>query len=203
MQDKSSLRKELIRKRLMIPDDERKDLDSAVFDKIVSMDEYIKADIILVYVSYNGETDTYRLIKDALNRSKRVACPVCSKLNGEPFLEFCFIDSIDELMEGYRGIPEPDKNKAQKVIEKDIGQALVIVPMVGYDREGNRLGYGKGYYDRFLSSYDHRNAIGIAYSIQECEKLPAESHDIKPDTIITDDRTLRITNRSGNERSAV
>ncbi len=192
MQDKSSLRKELIRKRLMIPDDVRIDLDRAVFDKIVSKDEYIKADTIFVYASYNGETDTFRLIGDALNRSKRVACPVCSESNGEPHLDFYYIEKIDELTEGYRGIPEPDRNKALKATENDTGQALIIVPMVGYDREGNRLGYGKGYYDRFLSSCDHRFAMGIAYSMQECEKLPADIHDIKPDMIITDEKIFRF-----------
>lgn len=183
---KKQIRKHVLKTRSSMDDRLRRKYDDAIFSKILSLEEYGKTDIILTYASYNGEADTYRLIRRALADGKRVGCPVSGVRDGEPLLDFYYILSPDDLSEGYRGIPEPDVNKCMKVSKDDIAQALIIVPLVGYDDEGNRLGYGKGFYDRFLAGHEYMLSAGIAYSCQRCDKLPVDEYDVRPDIIITE-----------------
>lgn len=187
MHDKRIIRKKLIEDRLAINENIRGVLDMKILRAVTDTPEYKDSDIILTYVSYNGEVDTLRLIGDAFSKGKHVGCPVCVFKDNEPAMDFYYIESLDELKEGYKGIKEPDKTKAVRVSDSDISSSLVILPMVGYDPSGNRLGYGGGFYDRFLGSHDYDCTIGLAYSKQECNELPAGIYDIKPDIIVTDE----------------
>lgn len=186
--NKKRIRRALIKKRLELSDKERKKLDRSILMNLSGTDEYLNSSIILTYVSYNGEVDTKELIKKAIAEGKHVGCPVCTVKEGEPAIDFFYIDSMDALIEGYKGIPEPDKNTAVAVDAGDIEKALIIVPLLGYDSKRNRLGYGKGFYDRFLSSYKFACSIGLAYSLQECKALPYAEYDVRPDIIITEKR---------------
>lgn len=192
MQEKKVIRKKLIEERLAITVKKRDILDDKIFRAVTDTAEYADADVILTYVSYNGEVDTLRLIRDALLKGKHVGCPVCVFHDNEPALEFYYIKSPDELIEGYKGIKEPDKSKAVMVSDKETASSLVILPMVGYDPSGNRLGYGRGFYDRFLGTHDYACAMGLAYSIQECNELPAGIYDVKPDIIVTDEMIMDL-----------
>ena len=183
---KKQLRKHILKTRSALDDKLRSEYDEAIFEKVIALEEYGKTDIILTYASYNGEADTYRLIERAVADGKKVGCPVSDVSSGVPLLDFYYISSPDDLTEGYKGIPEPDVNKCMKVIEDDISRSLIIVPLVGYDDEGNRLGYGKGFYDRFLSGHEYLLSAGIAYSCQRCGKLPVDEYDVRSDIIITE-----------------
>ncbi|MBR5406468.1 MAG: 5-formyltetrahydrofolate cyclo-ligase [Lachnospiraceae bacterium] len=183
---KKELRLELSEKRKSIDEHERKKMDEAILKVLTGLSEYKSSNTVLTYASYNGEADTYGLINTCLSDNKKVACPVCSFVDGEPALEFYYINRTDELKNGYRGIPEPLKDGAVKVPKEVVKSSLMILPAVGYDRSGNRLGYGKGFYDRFLERNNTGITIAIAYSCQECDMVPVEQHDRKPDIIINE-----------------
>ncbi|MCR5509028.1 MAG: 5-formyltetrahydrofolate cyclo-ligase [Lachnospiraceae bacterium] len=192
-EEKKLIRKRLIKERLDIIPADRKRYDEAILLNLTKLSGYMTSDILLTYASYNGEADTFCLIEDAVKNGKRVACPRCTVKNGEPVLEFRYIGSAKELISGYKGIPEPGEDNTKTVEDRDIKKAAVIIPMVGYDPSGNRIGYGKGFYDRFLSRNRTGINIGIAYSCQECISLPACRHDIKPDIIVTEKAILKIS----------
>ena len=184
--DKKEIRRELIRRRAALDRDDRDLFDKAILDALTSLDEYKKADLILTYVSYNDEVDTLNLIDRCLSEGKPVACPRCRVEDDRYLLDFYRITSRDDLVKGYKGIPEPIGNELSKLGDEDMVNALIIVPMVGYDRESNRIGYGKGFYDRFLAAHKGLTSIGLAYRCQEYEKLPADEFDIRPDIIINE-----------------
>ena len=183
---KKEIRKRLIYERGHIDEKDRKQNDLKIFNKLVGLREYREADLILVYASYNGEVDTSRLIERALADGKRVACPSCRIEDDEPLLEFYRITSFDDLRPGFKGIPEPRTGSRDKLTLEETDGCLVIVPLVGYDKANNRLGYGKGFYDRFFASHKALKKIGLAYLCQEEEKLPTDDHDVKLDMIINE-----------------
>lgn len=187
MEPKKALRKRLIDARLAISEELRAKMDKDILNIFTGTSVYIESETILSYYSYNGEADTHELIKRAIKDGKRVACPVSFLRDDIPTLDFYYISSPDELKSGYKGIPEPETDVSEKVSDEDIANALIIVPMVGFDSEGNRLGYGRGFYDRFFSSGKHGCLTALAYTIQECESIPTDEYDIKPDIIITND----------------
>lgn len=183
---KKEIRKRLIFERGHIEDKDRERKDLKIFSKLVALREYREADLILVYASYNGEVDTFRFIERALADDKRVACPRCRIEDNVPLLDFYGITSPDDLIPGYKGIPEPRTDRGDKLTFEEISGCLCFVPLVGYDKANNRLGYGKGFYDRFFASHKYLKKIGLAYMCQEEEKLPTDEHDIKLDMIINE-----------------
>ena len=131
--------------------------------------------MVLIYVSLEDEVDTMGLIKYSLNIGKRVAVPKCE--NG--LISFCYILSLDELEKGSYGILEPIGNN----IVNSFKNSICIVPGVCFDKEGNRIGYGGGYYDRFLSSYKGIK-IGLTYKESIVDKIDKDEYDIKMDKVI-------------------
>ena len=189
---KKEIRHDLISIRLSIKEDERSAHDAAILNNLVNTEEYRQSDTVLTYASYNGEAGTYDFIKRCIKDGKQVACPLSGYINGEPKLDFYYISDSDSLREGFKGIPEPVPEISYKVDDDMILQALIVVPMVGYDKTGNRLGYGGGFYDRFLAFHRYRAAIGLAYSCQEYNSLPVDKYDCKPDMIINENEVIRI-----------
>ena len=192
---KKELRHKLTETRRSISEELRSGMDLKILEGITGTEEYDRCGIVLTYASYNGEADTYGLIRRCILDGKKVACPVCAFTNGEPLLDFYLIDSIDDLKKGYRGIPEPPDDRSKRVDDDEILGALIVVPMVGYDKTGNRLGYGGGFYDRFLAYHRYLSAVGIAYSCQEHEGLPTDRYDCRPDMIINENTVIRIRER--------
>ena len=183
---KKEIRKKLISCRSLLKDEDRKKYDSIILERILALDEFVRADTILVYASYNGEADTYGLIRECFKAGKKVACPKCRIDDGVPAIDFYLISSLDDLIPGFKGIPEPSGDVGLKLTYEDMSDALVIIPMVGYDKSNNRLGYGKGFYDRFLSAYPDLRKVGIAYSCQEADDLPTDEYDVRLDMIINE-----------------
>jgi 5-formyltetrahydrofolate cyclo-ligase len=183
---KRKIRKQLMEARSGLDESSRSEYDAAILEGILSLKEYKEAGLILTYVSYNGEVDTFGLIYKALGEGKKVGCPVCDVSSGEPRMNFCYITSVDDLVDGYKSIREPDSDVCERVDPKDMEKALIIVPMVGYDDDGNRLGYGKGFYDRFLAANKFTASVGLAYTCQRVDMLPVDKYDIKPDFILTE-----------------
>lgn len=156
-----------------------------ITEKVLVSREFSNASVIHTYVSIerNHEVDTSSLITEALKRNKRVVVP---KVIGQGELDHIEINSLEELKENKWGVPEPEKKKKIRVNKLD----LVIVPMVAGDQKKNRLGYGKGYYDRFLVNCPAVK-IGLLFDCQlHNDKLPVETFDIPLDILITETRRI-------------
>ena len=172
---KRSLRRRLIAERKAMRFDVRKTADESIFRQLIALVH--DADIVLTYVSTDIEVDTRQLLQYCFDNKIHVGVPV----SGDTELAFYEIHSFSELKDGRYGIPEPVDRTAEIVTTP---RSLCIVPALCADESGLRLGYGKGYYDRFLNRFPGKSAI-ICYSDFKME-VPAEPHDKKADMTIFD-----------------
>ena len=164
-------------------------------------EEYQAAENILVYASMRSEVMTDDIILDALANGKKVFCPkVTDKESGK--MEFVRIMTLEDLKEGYFGIREPEINEESEIAREgnlENGQdssvvsadyALVIMPGAAFDRENNRIGYGGGFYDRYLKENPENKTIALAFECQITdEKIPADEFDMKPEVLLTEAET--------------
>ena len=187
---KKSLRKAVLNKRDGISRDEHKKYSEIITERFISWDVYKECEELLVYVSFRSEVDTYGIISDALTENKKVYCP---RVIGDNML-FYQIKSMEDLEQGYMGILEPETTLP--LFECTDKKCLVIMPGSVFDRYGNRIGYGRGYYDRFLSDcYDkgiRSVKAALAFDIQMVYAVPAEEHDFKVNFIFTEKETIMI-----------
>ena len=159
-----------------------------ITDKVCSLRNYLDADNLLIYGSYKSEVCTLEIIKDAFEKEKKVFCP---KVLEAGKMEFYQIQSLDDILCGFKNIPEPivTDHPYHEMVE---GKSLMIMPMVAFDMEGNRLGYGGGFYDRYLQKFSKMQNIALAYECQKYSpRLPVEETDIKPEIIITENQKLK------------
>lgn len=150
--------------------------------------QYQNAGLLFLYASYQNEVMTHALIEDSLFAEKRVALPVSTVAAGIPRLDFYEITDMEQIVSGYKGIPEPDISNAcvkQRLIEE--APDLLLMPGVAFDRNRNRLGYGMGFYDRFLQRRFRIQTIAVAYECQLFERIPANDFDYRPDQLITEE----------------
>ncbi len=184
---KKKLRAELLKKRDSIPSDQKKRKDTAVKKNLFNLKEFRNAENVLMYVSFRSEVDTTWYLEEILNLDKKLIVPlVNSKLKTLSLYE---IRDTSELASGYMGIPEPAVDDDRLVHLSDID--LAVIPGSGFDTNGNRLGYGGGYYDRLLSKVEnHIKAVALAFEEQITDDIPSEPHDIKMDIIVTDKRVV-------------
>ncbi len=172
---KKALRKELISRRKAMDESRRKAADESVFAQLKPLID--SADSVLTYVSTEIEVDTQRVLEYCFETGKRVAVPV----SGDTELFFYEINSFSDLALGRFSIMEP---ACREVIFTGSEKSLCIVPALCADGNGLRLGYGRGYYDRFLSSFNGSSVI-ICYSDFRMQ-VPAEPHDVRADMTIFD-----------------
>ncbi len=183
---KTALREKYRRLRQEMPQEIRRSADRAIADQVRKLWQYKRNDILLTYVSTSIEVDTIQIIRQAIEDGKRVAVPRC--VPGTRNMEFYYIQSIEELKPGAFGVLEPDPTTAQEMT--DYRNGLCIVPAFSYDWRGYRLGYGKGYYDRFLSRFDG-SIIGICYSSCVQRSLPHGRFDRPVELLVTEDYLRR------------
>ena len=191
---KKRLRNKLLKKRDAIPIGHKTLKEKAIEKKLFELDIFREANSLLMYVSFRSEVDTTGYLQDVLNSGKRLILPVVDARHKQ--LKLYEIKDTSELKPGYMGIPEPDIRENRRATLKDID--LVIIPGTGFDLNGNRLGYGGGYYDRLLSYESkqlanvdkHIPTVALAFEEQIGEDIPAEPHDIKVDMILTDERVI-------------
>ncbi len=184
MTDKSVLRVSFghIRSSLV----RRDELSNKITEQILAGDHYRYADTIYAYYPIGSEVDVSGIITQAFIDNKKVALPKCLDKNGS--MEFYYIDNLDGLNVGVYGIPEPSE---ERVARDYSGNSLCLVPGLSFDVHGYRLGYGGGYYDRFLSRFTGIS-VGLCYEACLVEELPVEPTDKKVDIIITDKNYLKI-----------
>jgi len=190
---KALLRRELLKKRDAIPSGVRKAKDRVINERLMSLDEIRKANVLFFFASFRSEVNTSDAIAQLLRDGKRLVLPKVD--NERHVLLLHEVKGIEELTAGYMGIPEPTVLTEDRMVEIN-GVDAVIIPGAGFDAEGNRIGYGGGYYDRLLSSLTRDvPVIAPAYEEQIVDSIPSESHDIKVSTIVTDRRLIRCTSR--------
>ncbi|WP_446899578.1 5-formyltetrahydrofolate cyclo-ligase [Clostridium sp. LBM24168] len=181
MKDKNVIRNNMILLRKSLNIAERIKLDNIIFEKIINSFDYKNASCIFIFVSYKSEIDTHNIIKEALADGKIVCVPkVISKDKG---MIAGYIKKFSDLVHGKFNILEPPDDKSE-VCRSRID--LAYIPGVAFDNCGGRLGYGGGYYDRFLKGLrTDCKKIGICYKFQIVDKVPMEEHDIYIDKIIS------------------
>lgn len=186
---KDAIRNELIRKRNVIPPEVRNAKNRIIQERLYALDEFMNARVVFSFVSFRTEVDTSGIIKKAFFDRKKVVVP---KVNKEDRMLLLYeIKNMDELSEGYMGIPEPSVATADRSCSIHDAE-IVIIPGVGFDPHGNRIGYGAGYYDKLLSEMKRVvPVIAPAYEEQLVDFIPAEEHDIRVDLIVTDRRVIR------------
>lgn len=157
------------------------EMDAAVRRRLFRLPIYRNNRVIFIYVSKPIEVDTIGIIQHALAHGKRVAVPRCTP--GTYQMQFYFIRSLADLEPGMFGVLEPSAEHCQPVA--DLRHGLCVVPGLSFDAQGYRLGYGKGYYDRFLSSFGGQTA-GICYRACVPWNLPHGYYDRPVDILITE-----------------
>ena len=155
-----------------------------ITEKLLFMECIKKANIIMIYLDFNNEVKTDALITKLLSMRKTVVAPVTIK-NKRKLIPFKITNIKDDITIGAYGIREPKQNPNNKLNIKDID--IVIVPAVAYDKNCYRLGYGGGFYDRFIKKLkDDAITIGIAFDFQVLNSIPKESHDAQLNYIVTE-----------------
>lgn len=178
MESKRDIRKRILFERTHMSYEEWERKSDIICNKIVKHPLFSEADSIYCYVDYNGEVKTRSMIEKAWDLKKKVAVP---KVEGD-VMHFYHIENFSDLEEGYRGILEPKTD-----FPAQDNHALVIMPGVAFDRNRNRVGYGKGFYDKFLKGHNGP-AIAIAFELQIVNQIPANSHDFCPEILITEEK---------------
>lgn len=178
---KNEIRNTYKEKRKSISLEERKIMDSAICKKFLSLSSYRFTDTVLLYSPLKYEINTLEIAVDALSKGKKVAYPRCIEDNR---MVYHYISSLDDLSPGMYGIKEPKANLptfAPSAAER----VICVLPAIVYDKEGYRLGYGKGYYDRFLSGFKGTKA-GLIYSDYILNGIPHGKFDLQSDFVITE-----------------
>ena len=163
-----SLRKEIINK---------KDLETRIINNVLNNKKVLESNNILIYVSLELEVDTRKLINELWNLNKNIYVP---KVEGN-IINFYKINSFQDLVIGSFGVLEPITN----IIYRDDNISCCIIPGLLFDKNNNRLGYGGGYYDRFLENKNIYK-IGICFSTFMVDNLITDKYDIKMDEVITE-----------------
>lgn len=145
-------------------------------EKFARSNAYRAAKTIYGYLPYNQEVRTVPMLRRALEEGKRVAVP---KVYGDD-MKFIYLDDLSQVAKGYAGIPEP-------VADGPVAQdetALVLMPGLAFDRAGHRIGYGGGFYDKFLAREPHHPTVALCYDFQVMDRLETEEFDIPVDLVI-------------------
>lgn len=184
--EKQRLREERLAAREALSEQERSVLDDRITQKLLATSEYAEATTVLTYVSVSSEVSTRMIIESALRDGKTVAVPRC--LPGH-CLEFVAIVSLEQLVAAPFNLLEPAKD-LPALTESQKNNSICIVPALLVDTKGYRLGYGAGFYDRFLSTYPGKK-ICLAYQ-QSLSRttLPHTAFDVAVDVVITESEVL-------------
>ena len=177
MMTKQQLRLELLALRKEIAPGQRQIWDSAIQQAVCALDWFQQAGAILGYYPIGSEPDLRPVLREALRLGKTVALPRCNP--GTKEMAFHRVGSLEGLAPGAHGIPEPDAGA------ETVSGDLCLVPGIAFDLAGYRLGYGGGYYDRFLPRFGG-HSLGVCYDALLCGALPHEPHDIAVGSVMTE-----------------
>lgn len=209
METKNCIRKRILARRNELSKDERQEKSRRIERKLLALPEYREAEYVLGFLGYGSEVETLSFLEKAVLDGKKVYCPV-SRPDGT--MEFYRFTGRDALKEGYKGILEPSREaEIFDGTRQKNGKCreLMIMPGVVFDKKCHRMGYGMGFYDRYLASYVPDFTAAVCFSCQIVEEFQTEDHDFTPDMVLTENSnfkrqssTLQKDNRySGQEKS--
>lgn len=182
-EEKKLLRKEILSRRDALTESERERGKLLITERILGHQWYYLSNRILSFVSYGSEICTTEILENALQDGKEVYVP---KVEGRE-MRFYRIRSLTELKEGYKGIREPQGNTESYVFTpENAAGSLFLMPGSVFDPLGNRLGYGGGFYDRYLADKEalRLRSIAVGFRCQQSKEVPVEETDIKPYQVI-------------------
>ncbi len=180
---KSSIRSLYLTTRSILPALRKGEADAAIRARLEELPFWKDAKLVLSYVSYNDEIDTRAIIADAFEQGKRVAVPRCDMASRS--ISYHIIESLDELVAGPLGIPEPPEDAPVVGLSEMLG-SICLVPGLVFDGAGHRIGSGGGFFDRFLAFYPG-DKIGLAHTMQlSSNPLPVGPDDVPVDIIVSD-----------------
>lgn len=174
--DKTELRREIRARKRAMTEEEIETRSAKLAQLFFASEAYQKAKTIYGYLPYNQEVRTVPMLERALKDGKKVAVP---KVYGEE-MKFLYLDNLNAVSKGYAGIPEP-------IADEPVAQdetALVLMPGLAFDPQGHRIGYGGGFYDKFLAAEPNHPTLALCYEFQMLPKLDVEDHDIPVDTVL-------------------
>lgn len=174
---KKNLRKEY---KLRCDVKDRKKKEIVIIERLLKSDLFREADYIFLYASRSDEFSTKEIAFEAEKLGKETAYPFCENENGE--MTF-YLSCRDDLKQGMYGIMEPDSSFCRKA--EFTKKSLCIVPGITFGKKGERLGYGRGYYDRFLRNFSGKT-VALCFEECLCDRIPMEEHDIKINYLITE-----------------
>ena len=177
---KADLRAKRRQRRESLSPEYKKQLDRRIAERVTSLYQYKNAKTVMIYASTAIEVDTFEIIERALVDGKRIALPRCIK--GTRSMEFHYISGLDDLERGSFNVLEP---KETLEIVTDYSDTLMIVPALSLDSFGYRLGYGGGYYDRYLARYGF-DTVGICYAEDYMYRMLHGRYDCPLGLIVTD-----------------
>lgn len=181
--EKKSLRKQILKIRNEMSYAERRAKSGQILSALSDMELYKRADTILFYIDYQSEVMTTPLIVHALSQGRQVYLP---KVTGTE-MDFYQIHDILDLREGYKGIREPEGGALFENAQTDM---LMVMPGAVFDRHCHRIGYGKGFYDRYLGRMQQKKikipVVALCFACQMLDEIPYEAHDIMPDMVLTE-----------------
>jgi 5-formyltetrahydrofolate cyclo-ligase len=188
---KQAIRRELLRRRNSFSPEEILAGSRIIADRLTTLKDYQEAEIVMFYASCGSEVSTDEMIEKALKNNRRVAVPLV-RPEDRTMRAVLIHDPDRDLFPGFKGIREPDPGSGRELSADGLG--LIIVPGVAFDSAGNRVGMGKGYYDRFLKHLS-RGAlkIALAFENQIVATIPGDDNDIKMDMVITEERVICCT----------
>jgi 5-formyltetrahydrofolate cyclo-ligase len=180
MDHKAALREMLKSRRARLPYEERREKSRKIGG--ILLDFLLDYDTVMVYVAKEPEVMTRQLIADLIGRGTRVIVPIIQRHNHT--LRLSYLIDLSVLTVSTFNVPEPIGNELP-ADPQDI--QATIIPLIGFDRQGNRLGYGAGYYDRFLEQYPGIVKIGVGYACQQVDAIQHDRYDIRLDYIVTEE----------------
>lgn len=185
---KQEIRKEVLAKRLMLSEQEVFIKSEKICKNLLRMEAYCQADVLLLYAPIRKEVQVDKIFQDGIKKGKRIYFP---KVLDKETMNFYQIDNPAELREGCMGIMEPlpsvDKQFFySQVVEKEQKKTFMLMPGVAFSKSGFRIGYGGGYYDRYLQDKPLMIKAALCYEMQMVSTLSHDTHDIKADCVITE-----------------
>jgi len=186
---KESIRARIIEQRKLMSIREVYEKSAAITKRLCSLKQYANAGVVMAYMSFRNEVATDALIERCIGDGKRVVIPKVLRFPEPTLLIYEINDMRQDVVKGYMGILEPDTSRLERVAPAEID--IAVIPGVAFDKNKNRLGYGAGYYDRFLPELrPDCLKVGIAYEMQVTDNVFAQAHDIPMDMVITEERII-------------
>ncbi|WP_319763448.1 5-formyltetrahydrofolate cyclo-ligase [Maridesulfovibrio sp.] len=183
--DKEKIRNELLEKRSTMRKADVEAMSSSIVEAVMSLEQWDRAEEVLLYWPIRNEVDVRPLLADAWGSGKKLFMPCCRR--DEPgIMDFGVVRAEADLSSGAFGIKEPCRTRCE--FPDAVSPELIIVPGVGFDRKGFRIGFGGGYYDRFLARPQREEflSVGVCYDFQLIEGIPVEPWDKNVQLVCTD-----------------